>query len=99
MADPPPGDVDRSIADYYAKAAEEDRLQQGPFLLEAARTRELIAVGALAAMDQVPQLVAHARGALAFGAAPAEVREALWTALPDSPAVDEHMRRITARTR
>jgi 4-carboxymuconolactone decarboxylase len=65
----------------------------------SARTRELIAVGALAAMDQLPQLVAHARGALAFGAEPLEVREALWTALAESRTVDEHMRRITARTR
>src|SRR3954463_3859050 len=35
-------DIDPLIADYYEHAREEDRLQQGPFVLEAIRTRELI---------------------------------------------------------
>ncbi len=58
------------------------------------RERELIAVTALAALDQVPQLVAHGRGARRFGAEADEVREALVTALGDDPAVLEHLRRI-----
>jgi ubiquinone/menaquinone biosynthesis C-methylase UbiE len=34
--------LDRVIADFYQRTAEEARLTQGPFLLEEARTRELI---------------------------------------------------------
>ncbi len=34
--------LDRVITDYYDGAPEEDRLKQGPFQLEEARTRELI---------------------------------------------------------
>lgn len=37
-----PPEFDSTIADYYDQAPEEDRLEQGPFLLEALRTRELI---------------------------------------------------------
>jgi ubiquinone/menaquinone biosynthesis C-methylase UbiE len=37
-----PLEFDSTIAQYYEQAAEEDRLEQGPFLLEAIRTRELI---------------------------------------------------------
>ncbi len=51
------------------------------------RRRELLAVGALAALGQRPQLLAHARGALALGAAPVEVSEAAFTALLDDAAV------------
>jgi ubiquinone/menaquinone biosynthesis C-methylase UbiE len=40
--DAPPPEFDSSIADYYHRAPEEDRLEQGAFLLEALRTRELI---------------------------------------------------------
>jgi alkylhydroperoxidase/carboxymuconolactone decarboxylase family protein YurZ len=58
------------------------------------RTRELLAVGALAALRQVPQLVAHARGALGFGAARDEVRESIVCALGDVPEVDDLVRRI-----
>jgi SAM-dependent methyltransferase len=36
------GSFDPVIADYYDRAPEEARLQQGPFQLEEARTRELI---------------------------------------------------------
>jgi ubiquinone/menaquinone biosynthesis C-methylase UbiE len=36
-------DIDRAILDFYSKAPEEHRLQQGVFQLEKARTRELIA--------------------------------------------------------
>lgn len=34
--------IDSAIADYYRQASEERRLEQGAFLLEAVRTRELI---------------------------------------------------------
>jgi ubiquinone/menaquinone biosynthesis C-methylase UbiE len=40
--DTQPPEFDSTIADYYQRAPEEDRLEQGPFLLEALRTRELI---------------------------------------------------------
>ena len=59
-----------------------------------ARTRELLAVGALAALGQVPQLVAHGRGALAFGATPLAVREAIVCALGDEARAQELARRI-----
>ena len=42
MGDAPPKSLDRLITDYYERAPEEARLQQGPFQLEEARTRELI---------------------------------------------------------
>ena len=38
---PPPG-LDPTIAEYYHRAPEEHRLEQGPFILEEMRTRELI---------------------------------------------------------
>jgi 4-carboxymuconolactone decarboxylase len=60
-----------------------------------ARTRELLAVGALAALRQLPQLVAHGRGALWFGASADEVREAVLCGMQDEAEVDEWMRRIT----
>jgi ubiquinone/menaquinone biosynthesis C-methylase UbiE len=40
--DIPSYSFDPVIADYYDRAPEDDRLQQGPFQLEEARTRELI---------------------------------------------------------
>jgi methylase of polypeptide subunit release factors len=42
VSEPPRPDLDPTIADYYHRAPEEHRLEQGPFLLEEARTRELI---------------------------------------------------------
>jgi len=42
MGEVPPQRFDRVIADYYERAPEEARLEQGPFQLEEARTRELI---------------------------------------------------------
>ena len=42
MGEVPPEGFDRVIADYYERAPEEARLEQGPFQLEQARTRELI---------------------------------------------------------
>ncbi len=58
------------------------------------RTRELLAVTALAAMAQIPQLIAHARGAMTFGAGRHQVGEALWCALGDDTAVAELLQRI-----
>lgn len=40
--DQPLPDFDSAIAGYYTETPEDDRLQQGAFLLEALRTRELI---------------------------------------------------------
>jgi len=59
-----------------------------------ARTRELLAVGALSVLRQLPQLVAHGRGAIAFGAARPAVREAIVCALGDDVAAGELLRRI-----
>jgi hypothetical protein len=42
MGKPPPQGFDPVIIDYYNQVAEEVRLEQGPFQLEEARTRELI---------------------------------------------------------
>ena len=42
MSNPPTQPLDRDIADFYQRTPEEARLQQGPFQLEEARTRELI---------------------------------------------------------
>jgi len=58
------------------------------------RTRELLAVAALAVMAQVPQLVAHARGALHFGASRDELHEALITVLGSGRATDDLLRRV-----
>jgi ubiquinone/menaquinone biosynthesis C-methylase UbiE len=38
----PPSRLDPSIVEFYDRTPEEDRLNQGPFLLEGVRTRELI---------------------------------------------------------
>lgn len=62
------------------------------------QVRELLAVTALESLDQVPQLVAHARGALAFGASEAEVREAVYTARLSEDGIDELMDRVARRT-
>jgi ubiquinone/menaquinone biosynthesis C-methylase UbiE len=40
--DPRPLELDAAITSFYQQTTEEDRLEQGPFLLEALRTRELI---------------------------------------------------------
>jgi SAM-dependent methyltransferase len=37
-----PPEFDPAVADFYRQTPEEDRLEQGPFLLEGLRTRELI---------------------------------------------------------
>lgn len=60
--------------------------------------RELVAVGALAAMGQHRQFVAHARGALHFGSSLAELREVLVTVFGASSAaaaqVDEWLQLV-----
>ena len=76
----------------FVLSAAYGRILTRPGLTE--RQRELLATGALQALGQVPQLVAHARGALTFGATETEVREAIFTADPDEARADEAMRRI-----
>lgn len=60
----------------------------------APRIRELIAVGALAVMDQIPQLVAHGRGALQFGADKEQIFEAIYTALEDEGEARRLQRKV-----
>ena len=60
------------------------------------KTRELLAVGALAALGQIPQLVAHARGALRFGSEPAEVREAMRLSGLDATEAESALSRAAA---
>lgn len=42
MSEQPSPELDRAIAEYYQRTPEEDRLRQGPFVLEELRTREVI---------------------------------------------------------
>src|SRR5688572_13148787 len=42
VSEQPPPQLDPTIAEYYHQAPEEHRLQQGAFVLEEVRTRELI---------------------------------------------------------
>ncbi|MEZ5966049.1 MAG: carboxymuconolactone decarboxylase family protein [Planctomycetota bacterium] len=64
------------------------------------RTREIVATAVLAAMQQTPQMVAHGRGALHFGATANELREALYTCLaPDVASVDACVAKITRAVR
>lgn len=58
------------------------------------RTRELIAVAALAVMDQIPQLVAHGRGAMHFGADGEQIFETIYTALQDAGKARQLQRRV-----
>ncbi len=59
-------------------------------------TRELLAVTALAALTQIPQLTAHARGALKFGASPEAIRAAMRLGGLDETQCDEALRRAAA---
>ncbi len=63
--DEPIPDFDSTIAEYYHQAPEEDRLEEGAFLLEALRTRELIERHAPAAPATVLD-IGGAAGAYAF---------------------------------
>jgi alkylhydroperoxidase/carboxymuconolactone decarboxylase family protein YurZ len=58
------------------------------------RVRELLAVGVLALTDQVPQMVAHARGAISFGASLESVRETIFTAIEVEATSEDLVRRI-----
>ena len=63
------------------------------------RTRELLAVGALAQLDQWPQLVAHARGAMQFGASELHLTETVYTVTLDEGHAIETARRLTRLSR
>lgn len=63
------------------------------------RTRELLAVGLLAAQDQLRQFVAHGRGARHFGASDAELREVLVTVFGDDEGGAERTAAWLARLR
>jgi 4-carboxymuconolactone decarboxylase len=58
------------------------------------RMRELIAVGVLALTDQVPQMIAHGRGARKFGATVDELREAIYTGVEDEDRTSQLARRV-----
>jgi alkylhydroperoxidase/carboxymuconolactone decarboxylase family protein YurZ len=81
-------------ADFHAFVLEVayGRILARPAL--SAKDREVLAVGLLAAQDQVRQFAGHARGALHFGATKTELREALVTVLGEVPAVDDWLARI-----
>ncbi len=81
-------------ADFHAFVLEAayGRILARPAL--SAMVRETIAVGLLAAQDQVRQFAGHARGAMHFGASKDELREAVVTALGDIAAVDGWCARI-----
>jgi ubiquinone/menaquinone biosynthesis C-methylase UbiE len=65
MAEQPPAGLDPVIATFYDRTSEESRLEQGPFQLEEARTRELIERHAPPAPATVLD-VGGAAGAYAF---------------------------------
>ena len=58
----------------------------------------LLAVGALALMDQRPQLIAHARGAMHFGATQADLEEVLFTVTLDEDHARETVQQLTQRS-
>lgn len=58
------------------------------------RVRELLAIGVLAAQDQLRQFVGHARGARHFGASRTELREVLVSVLGPTPQVEDWLRRV-----
>ena len=60
----------------------------------APRIRELLAVGALTQLDQWPQLVAHARGAMHFGASESDLRETVYTVTLDEEHSIDTARRL-----
>jgi ubiquinone/menaquinone biosynthesis C-methylase UbiE len=90
--DRPPG-FDSAIADFYLQAAEEARLEQGPSLLEALRTRELIQRFAPAPPAAVAD-IGGAAGAYALWLAGAGYTVHLIDAVPR--LVDEARRRSAA---
>jgi ubiquinone/menaquinone biosynthesis C-methylase UbiE len=94
--DPGPPELDSSIADYYQQTAEESRLEHGPFLLEALRTRELIQRYAPAAPATVVD-VGGAAGAYALWLAEAGYTVHLVDPVPR--LVAEARRRSATRSR
>src|ERR1019366_6659943 len=74
-------DFDSSIAEYYHQAPEERRLEQGAFLLEALRTRELIERHAPAAPATVLD-IGGAAGAYALWLAEADYTVHLLDPIP-----------------
>ena len=94
--DPGPPELDSRIADYYQQTAEESRLEHGPFLLEALRTRELIQRYAPAAPATVVD-VGGAAGAYALWLAEAGYAVHLLDPVPR--LVAEARRRSATRSR
>jgi ubiquinone/menaquinone biosynthesis C-methylase UbiE len=92
----PPPELDPTIADYYHRAPEEDRLEQGPFLLEEVRTREVIERQARRPPATVLD-VGGAAGAYAFWLVDAGYTVHLVDAVPR--LVAEAQRRSVARSR
>ena len=91
-----PAEFDPTIADFYGQAPEEDRLESGPFLLEALRTRELIQRYA----PKPPAVVADiggGAGAYAFWLAEAGYTVHLVDATPR--LIEVARRRSTTQTR
>ncbi len=85
------GDLERWVIEHaYARVLARPGLEAG--------VRELLAVAALAALDQERQLASHARGALRCGATPGELAAAL-DAVEDlvEPARLERARRLVER--
>jgi SAM-dependent methyltransferase len=91
-----PPEFDSTIAEFYQQAPEEDRLEQGPFLLEALRTRELIQRYAPAAPATVVD-IGGAAGAYALWLAEAGYTVHLLDAVPR--LVAEARRRSAGRSR
>jgi SAM-dependent methyltransferase len=89
-------EFDSTIAEYYRRAPEEDRLEHGPFLLEALRTRELIQRYAPAAPATVVD-IGGAAGAYALWLAEAGYTVHLLDAVPR--LVAEACRRSATRSR
>jgi SAM-dependent methyltransferase len=91
-----PPEFDSAIADFYHRTPEENRLDRGPFLLEALRTRELIQRHAPAAPATVLD-IGGAAGAYALWLAEAGYTVHLLDAVPR--LVAEARRRSATRSR
>jgi ubiquinone/menaquinone biosynthesis C-methylase UbiE len=96
VSDQPSPALDPTIAEYYQRAAEEHRLEQGPFRLEEVRTRELIERHARRPPATVLD-VGGAAGAYALWLADAGYTVHLVDPVPR--LVAEAQRRSTARSR
>jgi ubiquinone/menaquinone biosynthesis C-methylase UbiE len=96
VSEPPPPELDPTIATFYHRSPEESRLEQGPSPLEELRTRELIARFARQPPATVLD-VGGAAGAYALWLADAGYAVHLVDAVPR--LVAEAQRRSDARTR